>query len=124
MTYQIVDGYDNAGTLADVDPQPKSGGLMYPERIAALDGTEFDDGLLYTDWVYTMLTAAQYDSLLTAFGLASAITNEVTVKTITDDRTFANYNGMVVKPRMGKDVKYNRGFYHDARFRIKHMEAL
>jgi len=125
MAYQIADTHDNAAGLADVDPQPMSSGIQYPERRLALSGAAYEDGGAFTLWRFSILTPTQYDSLLTQFGLSSDAYNDVTVNTITNDRTtFANYNGTIVRPMMGEDAKFEMGFYHDVVFRVIRLEAI
>lgn len=125
MTYQIADGFDQTGSLADVLVQPRCEGIIYPDRIVALDDTEYDDGYGLTKWEYSMLTSDQFNALLAQFGLSSTVlTNDVTISTRIDDRTFANYNGKIVLPINGKERKYRRGFWRDVTFRIKQLEAI
>jgi hypothetical protein len=127
-SYQIVDGYNNAGTLATFSPQPASPGILYPRRDIAVSGHEYVNGQPYTFWQYKgIIPASQYDALLTLFGLSNTVvSNEVTVKTMTDpDRTtWANYNAIIVLPVNGQDVTYERGFWRDAKFKVKLVAAL
>lgn len=127
MTYQIASGHDNAGGLVTVTPQPASPGILYPRRIYAASGAVYEDGTPYTLWVYSdILTADQYDALLTAFGLTAAVSALVTVRTISgeDRTTYTTYNARIVRPRNGDTAKYANGFWHDVVFVIREMEAL
>jgi len=127
MTYQIATGHDNAAGLADVTPQPASPGILYPRRVYAASGDVYEDGTPYTLWGYKdILPADEYAALLTAFGLASAVSALVTVRTVAgeDRTTFANYNARVIKPRNGDTAKFANGFWHDVVFVIRELEAL
>lgn len=124
MPYQIADGHDNAAGLATIDPQPASEGLQYPKRRVAGDGTEYNDGSAFTIWRYRgVLSTTQYSALLTAFGLSSALTNEVTVRTLhgAARTTYSNYNATIVKPF---NPRFERGFWRDIEFRVIKLEAL
>jgi hypothetical protein len=122
--YRIADGHNNAAGLADVTPQPASTGLLYPRRVVALDGTVYDDGAPYVVWRYTdAIPPDVYSSLLTQLGLASAIYNLVTVRTVSNAArtTWANYNATIVRP---SDPKFRMGKDRDVEFLIKMLVAL
>lgn len=97
---------------------------MYPDRLAALNGTEYDDGYSYTIWVYNVLTPTERNTLDSTFGVDTAVTNEVTIKTVLVDQTFANYNGIVARPINGREARLRDGLWHNVQYRIKHLEAL
>lgn len=123
MTYQLADGHDNAAGLAAVTPQPACEGIFYPKEIIAASGIVYNSGMPYCVWKYgPELPEDDYNSLLNQFGLASAKTNEVTVKTISDAArsAYSNYNATIVKPQ----PRYQMGFYKDVAFVIKLLEAL
>jgi hypothetical protein len=126
-SYQIVDGYDNTSLLATFSPQPASPGLLYPRRIISVGGHEYDDGQPYTFWVYKgVIPASEYDALLVTFGLATQVSNEVTITTMvdTDRATWNNYNAIIVRPKNGDEATYEKGFWRDVKFKIKLVEAL
>jgi hypothetical protein len=122
-TYQIADGYDNEAGFSNVSPQPAATGLYYPKRVWAADGTPKDKGSPFVIWRFKKeIPEDVYSSLLTQFGLASAISNEVTIRTVNDAArtTWANYNGIIIRPL---NPKYERGFYRDIEFMIKMLES-
>jgi hypothetical protein len=123
MTYRLADGHDNEAGFVTVSLQPKSPGLLYPRRIVAASGAVYDDGAPFTYWIFSSLTPDQYSALLTEFGLASAITNEVTIRTTGLTRDFANYNGTIIRPQTGRDAKFDMAFFEDVRFLIKFLVA-
>lgn len=123
MTYQIADGHNNAAGLANVTTQPACEGIRYPRETIAANGDVFEDGAPFVEWRYgPELHEDTYAALLTQFGLSSAKTNEVTVRTTQSANrdTFANYNGLIVRPQ----PLYRRGFYRDVVFVVKMLEAL
>lgn len=121
MTYKIADGHDVVeGSLTTVTPQPKSIGIAYTQRDYC--GAGISQQGAYTIWRYNVLTAEEYDDLLTAFGLASALTNEVTVMTIDDTRTFVRKNGTIVRPQPEVDLRMGMPFYNDVAFYITDLE--
>lgn len=122
-TYQVAQGHDNVAGLTDVTPQPASPGLLYPREIVAADGTVYEDGAAYTRWAFEpLISAAQYSALLSQFGLTSARSAQVTVRTVTDAArtTWDTYNATIVRPA---DAQYRRGFWRDVVFVIKGLEA-
>jgi hypothetical protein len=119
-TYQIIDGHDNAGSLVDVSVQPRSTPMSYPEQQHTPDGT-YPDGPLTQAWEYDTLTEAEFDALLTEFGLALGTHfNDVTIKTRENDGTFANYNARIIYP--GSLAR--KWFYRDVSFGLIYLEAL
>ena len=121
MSYQIAIGYNQAASLADVDPQPSSPGVQATRRYMALDGHAYNDGADTAAWVFTALSESEYSSLLTAFGLTSAVSAEVTVKTTKHDRSEANYNAIIIRPPR---LRFEYGAYRNVEFRLTAMEAL
>jgi hypothetical protein len=121
--YQIADGHDAEASFAAVTPQPASEGLLYPERVYAVDGTPIDKGLPFVIWRYgPELNETSYESLLTQFGLASAISNDVTIRTQTGAGrdTWTDWNGKIIKPER---PEYRRGSYRNVSFRIIGLES-
>lgn len=118
--YQVADGHDNEAGFVTVNPQPASEGLLYPERVFAVDGTPIDKGLPYVIWRYRdEITEDVYYSLLQQFSMGNigTINNDVTIHTLVGHQrtTYANYNGKLIKP--GRP-EYRRGFYRNVEFWI------
>lgn len=117
--YEIVDGYNNTGTLAAVDPQPSSIGIMYP-RVRYTPGAIYADGDPYTEWEYTSLTRTQFNSLRTAFGLTdTTIFNDVTIRTLDTGNSWTAYNGRIFLVPKNR----TRYFWRNVTFRIINLET-
>lgn len=117
--YEIVDGYDNELTLAAVDPQPRSIGIMYP-RTRFTPAAIYSDGMPYTEWVFSSLTRTQFNSLRTAFGLTdTTIFNDVTLRTLDNSNNWTAYNGRIfLMPK--ERTSY---FWRSVTFRIINLET-
>jgi len=124
MTYKVADGHDvSLINMDDIDPQPRSTGIQTTRRTFAGDGTVQDDGR-YVILEFTVIeNATEYQSLLAAFGIDSATTNDVTV--YVRDETFAwtRMNGTAVRPQPGQDVKWKDYFPRDVMILIRDLEA-
>jgi hypothetical protein len=120
-TYQIVDGFDHAGTLADVTIQPRSAPAQYARMQVGGDGLVYADGYLRTSWIYNSLTETDFAALLTEFGFNSdsVTANEVTVKTKGSSRSFATYNAIIYRSKPSFDFYMKR-----VEFELVLVEAL
>lgn len=110
-TYQVADGHDQAGSLADVTSQPKSDGVFFTREITGLTGIAYDAGTAWFEWQYSSIMAADLATLLTELGVpVGTKSNEVTVNTRQDpvNNTFANYNAVVKHPDLDGKPKYGR----------------
>lgn len=125
MAYQIADGHNNAGGLVDITPQPACEGVRYPVHVMGGDGTPKNKGAAFAIFRYSgelNESSDQFTSLLTQFGLSSALFNDVTVSIINEDRaTFTNYNGRIIKPF---NTEYKKAYYRDIEFVIINLEAI
>ncbi|MFA4973750.1 MAG: hypothetical protein WC683_14155 [bacterium] len=120
MTYQVADGHNNAAGYADIDPQPASDGIQTPRRSYTASGV-YDDGRQYIVLRWNVLTDTELTTVLTAFGLADAITNEVTVSVPGEfNRTFVDKNGTAVRPH-SPELGY-RDWYNDIEIRVIDLE--
>ena len=122
-TYRVADGHDVAlVSLNVVDPQPKSEGIKATRRTFAADGTVYDEGK-YVELEFGMVPGTtEYQTLLSAFGVQSSLTNEVTV--YVRDETFAwvRMNGTAVRPEPGRDVRWSY-FPRSITVLVKDLEA-
>ena len=113
-TYRVADGHDVAlGSLNVLSPQPRSEGIKPTRRTFGGDGTPYDEGK-YVELLYSMAaTVTEYQAILTAFGIKSAGSNEVTV--YVRDETFAwtRQNGLAIRPEPGADVRWSNYFPRD-----------
>lgn len=116
MTYRIADGHDEEANFADVTPQPRSPGILATERRYSLNRTPHEQAL-YTIWIYNSLTDAEYNSLLTQFGLSDAnLSNDVTIRTTNNARSFVNKNATILLPEQGVDARREMAFWKDVSF--------
>jgi hypothetical protein len=123
-TYRVADGHDVAlVSLNVVDPQPKSEGIKSTRRTFAADGTVYDEGR-YVELEFSMIPGvSEYQALLDAFGVKSALSNDVTV--YVRDETFAwvRMNGTAVRPEPGRDVRWTY-FPRSVTILVRALEAV
>lgn len=106
-TYRVADGHDVAlVNLDDIDPQPRSTGIQSARRTYAADGSVYDEGQYIELEFPSILTASEYQSMLSQMGVEDVLTNDVTV--YVRDETFAwvRKNGVAVRPEPGQDVRW------------------
>lgn len=121
--YQVADGHDNEGGLADINPQPKCEGIQVTRRTRNPDKTLTDEAP-YVEFIFNMVPdVAAYQSILTQFGVISATTNDVTIKV--RDQTFAaaNKNGTAEQPQIGPDVRWNNYFPRNVKLLVRDLAA-
>jgi len=123
-TYRVADGHDIAlDSLNVLDPQPRSEGIKPTRRTFGGDGTPYDEGT-YVELLYSMVsTATEYQSILSDFGVQSALSNEVTV--YVRDETFAwvRKNGLAIRPEPGADVRWNNFFPRNVVILVRDLSA-
>lgn len=118
--YQLVDGFNNVGTLITVTPQPRSTGIQYPRTVYAPAGT-YVDGSAYTIWIYDVLTRTQFNTLRTAFGLSDTVVfNDVTIKTLANDNVWRTFNARIEYIPQERDPY----FWKNVEFRLYNLEAV
>lgn len=119
MIYYQADGHDNEAGYTKISVQPYCTGVMYARRIIALSAV-YDDGEAFAKLVYSVLKPSQYSALLTEFGLASALENDITITLPNAARTTTNWNGTIVKPF---NPQFRVGLYHEVEFMLIQLEA-
>jgi hypothetical protein len=118
MTYKVADGWNNAAGLADLDPQPRTPGMLEDERRRSV-GRSGQFGGLYTELRYSVLDVDEYTALCTDLGVLNAATNEVTMRLLTRDRDVeADYNCIVEAPQNEVDTQFSLSFYRDVVFNV------
>lgn len=120
--YQSAVNRNNVAGLAALSPQPASDGLRHGE-VAAFAGTKqkFHDSDDYIELRYSVALASEGFTILSAFGLLTDPSADVTVTipdTIARD-VFHNYNGIAIRP----DLKY-QFWYQDFNVRVTALEAI
>lgn len=106
--------------LINITPQPASNGVEYIVRDLGIDGSVSEQGL-FIELRWGILSIPKYTTLLGQFGLSSANTAEVTVYAPGPDYGFVRYNGLAVRPEMGRDIQRPGYFLHDIRILIKFL---
>ena len=113
-TYRVADSHDVALVDLNVlDPQPRSEGIKPTRRTFGGDGTPYDEGR-YVELLYSVVSSVtEYQTILDAFGVQTAGSNEVTV--YVRDETFAwtRKNGLAIRPQPGQDVRWTNFFPRD-----------
>jgi hypothetical protein len=122
-TYKVADGWNVALiSLNELTPQPSSTGIQPTRRIHTASGDVYDDGE-YVVFNYNVLeSAAQYLTVLTAFGLNNALTNQVTVYVRDDTWAWTRKNGVAVRPEMGKEARWSNFFARNITILIRDLE--
>lgn len=106
-TYRVADGHDVAlGSLTDLDPQPRTTGIQVSRRSYAGDGTVYDEGKYVELEFPTILTASQYQLVLSQMGVQGSLTNEITIYLRDETFAWARMNGTAVRPEPGSDVSW------------------
>lgn len=121
--YRVGDGHDIAlASLTVLDPQPHTEGLQVVTRSYGLDDSVHEEGN-YIEFLYSSIeTPAQYQSILTDFGLDAALTNQVTIYVPDFDYSYARFNGLAVRPEPGQDIRRTNFFLRQAVILVKGLE--
>jgi len=121
-TYRVADSHDVALVDLNVlDPQPRSEGIKPTRRTFGGDGTPYDEGR-YVELLYSVVSSVtEYQTILDAFGVQTAGSNEVTV--YVRDETFAwtRKNGLAIRPQPGQDVRWTNFFPRDVVILIRDL---
>lgn len=98
-----------------------SEGVKPTRRQPAADGSIVDEGL-YVELEWTLLEDADaYLALLTTFGLHDALTNEVTVYVRDQRWVYVRFNGIAVRPELGRDASWS-SFPRNITILVKNLE--
>lgn len=112
------------GSLTVLSPQPRSTGVQSTRRTFGADSTVLDEAkFVVLEWDF-IETASDYASLLTLFGVNSALYANVTVYVKTELYAFARFNGVAVRPQPGVDVEQERFFIRNLRLTVRDLAAL
>lgn len=122
--YKQADGYNVAlVSLSTITPQPQSHGVQGVQRYHAVSGEVHEQGLfIVLRW--NVLSVTQYQTLLTALGLLNALTNQITIYAPNHNFTYQRYNGIVVRPENGTDLRRAGHFLNDIAILVTHLAAL
>lgn len=120
-------GFDNAGSLTLVDPQPASPGIIDPDVRTGGDGTRFAHGSQFVEWRFGFLTVSQFTALNTKLGISRTTKSaKNTIRTVLQDdyATYANYNAIANMPEPDTGYRYAGGRYLDVVYVFTRLEAL
>lgn len=122
--YRVGDGFDVVyGSLTLLSPQPSSVGLRYARQSFAADGTPVNEGP-FLEVVWNVLgTKTQYQTILTAFGLLNADSNDVTINARDENFDYTRYNGKAIKPVPENGVQWRRPFPRNITILVRDLEA-
>lgn len=119
MTYQYASGWNNPEGLTAISIQPRCSGIKKAEKRFSVSSVAHSSGAQYADLIFTVLLAADFDGLLAELDLDDAESARGTFSLPIDDRTFANFNGTIIKP--DPDYQY---WYKDIVFRVADVKAI
>ena len=110
-SYRAASGHDVAlGSLTTLDPQPKEehgGGIQYTRITRVGDGSIVKEGPFFP-FEWDEVTASQYSTILSTFGLSSADNANVTVYVRDVDlSTWVRKNGIAHRPIPADAVEWN-----------------
>lgn len=122
--YRVADGFNVAlGSLTVLSPQPSSAGIQYARQSFTADGTPIKEGA-FVELVWNVLgTKTQYQSLLTAFGLLSADSNDVTVYVRNDRFDYVRMNGKAIAPLPQNGVSWEMPFPRNITILVRDLVA-
>lgn len=108
-TYRAATGHDVVlGSLTVLDPAPDPGeGIQYAAVRYAADGTVYHEGA-YFEFAWSEMSAADYATMLSNFGLDSAAYANVTI--YVRDEVYGSWvrkNGVAQRPIPGGGVRWN-----------------
>ena len=100
-TYQNVAGYNNSGTMTDIDPQPSSpAGIQFPAEIVAASGAVYTDGSPFIDLVFSAISPTQRNAICTKLGISQTTRYALnTVAVRLDDSSFGTFNAICRYPK-------------------------
>lgn len=122
--YKVATGHDVAlVSMTDIAPQPAMpAAIQTAERSYGLTGATFDNGK-FVEYIWTVLGGVTaYQTILTAFGVASVLYADVTVYVRDETFTWARYNGVAHRPQPGSDLEWRRGFPVNVRLLVTQLD--
>ncbi len=125
-SYAFAPGFNNAGALAVLNPQPTSPGLLYAKWSPGIGGKIATDGL-YTEWRYLGLPVTVFETLRTTFGFNEAtgiLSVEATVSTRVSATTYTTFNCVVSYPKNEEKMKRQPNRWSDIVFTLSKLRAI
>lgn len=133
--YKIVSGWNNASTLRSIEsiipsndkpfPPPNAySGFDAGQAIIRGDGQIYLAGFGAFSWAFKGLTRAQYQYLMATYSTGgNSYSGKVTVRSRIQDGTFANYNAILLLPKL-PELQRTRTVYQDVEIRFTRLVAL
>jgi hypothetical protein len=110
-------------SLAVLSPQPKSTGIQTARRTFAADGTAYDEGK-YIELVWDIVkNASAYTTILTAFGITTNLSANVTVYVRSQTYGFIRMNGVAIQPQPSVDQTWDRYFIRNLRLLVRDLST-
>jgi hypothetical protein len=128
-TYQYAIGYNNTAGYAAFDTllgfDPYCPGITDGRRLIGGDGMIYADGSDETDLRFGFLTKEQHSALLSALGITTAASAQITISLpLNNGRTFDDFNAIVVRPNLPEDGRFERSRYLDINLHLQKIVAI
>lgn len=132
--FKVVAGYNNAGTLANIEDITPSGdwrGFTVPDGFASYSPGQTKqrpDGIVYTTgyptvtWRFGGITRKQYIYLRDTY-CNDGLSGKVTIRTLKEDHTYGNFNAVMIVPQL-PELTRRLGSYEDCDVRFIRLVAL
>ena len=124
-SYSVKTGHDAALLdLVSMTPQPRSTGVQVARRGYAASGAVIEEGnYIILQWS-VINSVTDWNTLLSQFGLGSALYAEVTVYAPNHLFSYTRYNGTAIRPQIGVDVQRTNFFIRNVCMVIRDMVSL
>lgn len=120
----MADGYNVAlGSLGLITPQPQSHGVQAVQRSYGISGEVHEQGL-FIILRYNSLPWLTYQVLLAQLGIATALTNQITIYCPNHQFAYTRYNGIVKRPENGVDLRRTSHFLQDIAIPVTNLAAI
>lgn len=133
--YALAYGNNNAASLQSIESITPSGdrGFVAVQGYSSYDEGIVNvrqDGLIYISgyptaaWVFSALTRKQYQYLQSNYTVGgTSLSGYVTVRTRKEDGTFANFNAVLLLPKL-PELNRRRKLYQDVTIRFVRLVAI
>lgn len=123
VAYEAYQGW-LTGSYTELDPQPRSPGLL-SLVVEAASGQKYDDGFPFTELQYDALTRTEFAAINSILGLTSVRAAKVTIKvreqeSDTDASDFVAVRAWVEKPQ----PNYRSGFHRDLVYKLTYIRVV
>lgn len=119
MPYQVALNWSAVNSLANLNPQPKSPGILHGEAEVSSLGLAVVQGRPFTYWEFDILSLDQWDSVLAQLGLSDTVrSRKITCRTRDNARQFLTRNGYAQYPVIGQQAQREMVFWRRIRIPI------